>query len=435
MPKSRKNRRALNKNRKNGKQKVCLTGVNCAGLTSKMESFKNLIIKARPCVFFLQETKFRNEGKLRHLKEYQIYELIRKNKQCGGLAIGALEELEPAFISEGDDNTEILVIEINLGIKIRCVNGYGPQENDLNSKKEKFWERIGLEAEEALKDGKGFIVQMDGNLHCGQEMIPGDPNPINSNGKHLKQFLEKYPHLNIVNSTTLCVGTITRKRVTKDRVEEAILDLFICCDKIMSLITKMVVNEDQKLARFTKDRVIESDHCPVELYLDLKHPNKKKERIEIYDYKNVESQKIFRQESSQTQSLTNSFKNEKLNFHQQMSSWKKEFDSILKRSFKKIRLTGKIKETDVTKLINERNKIKCLLKEANVDDTEEIENKLRDIEIDITKRVQENNFKIISDNFSEMINSSSTFKSNGLWKIKKQDVSIQEEEIKHSKKE
>ena len=186
----------------------------------------------------------------------------------------------------------------------------------------------------------------------------------------------------------------------------------------MSLITKMVVNEDQKLARFTKDRVIESDHCPVELYLDLKHPNKKKERIEIYDYKNVESQKIFTQESSQTQSLTNSFKNEKLNFHQQMSSWKKEFDSILKRSFKKIRLTGKIKETDVTKLINERNKIKCLLKEANVDDTEEIENQLRDIEIDITKRVQENNFKIISDNFSEMINSSSTFKLNGLWKIK-----------------
>ena len=80
MPKSRKNRRALNKNRKNGKQKVCLTGVNCAGLTSKMESFKNLIIKARPCVFFLQETKFRNEGKLRHLKEYQIYELIRKKQ-------------------------------------------------------------------------------------------------------------------------------------------------------------------------------------------------------------------------------------------------------------------------------------------------------------------------------------------------------------------
>ena len=276
------------------------------------------------------------------------------------------------------------------------MNGYGPQENDLNSKKEKFWERIGLEAEEALKDGKGFIVQMDENLHCGQEMIPGDPNPIN-----LKQFLEKYPHLNIVNSTTLCVGTITRKRVTKDRVEEAILDLFICCDKIMSLITKMVVNEDQKLARFTKDRVIESDHCPVELYLDLKHPNKKKERIEIYDYKNVESQKIFRQESSQTQSLTNSFKNEELNFHQQMSSWKNELDSILKRIFKKIRLTEKTKETNVTKLMNERNKIKCILKEAKVDNTEEIENKLKDIEIDITKRVQENNFKIISDNFSE----------------------------------
>ena len=51
---------------------------------------------------------------------------------------------------------------------------------------------------------------------------------------------------------------------------------------------------------FTKAKVIESDHCPVELYLDLKHPNKKKERIEIFDYKIFESQMVFRHESLQT---------------------------------------------------------------------------------------------------------------------------------------
>ena len=38
---------------------------------------------------------------------YQIFELIRSSKQGGGMAIGALNEIEPAFISEGDDDTEI----------------------------------------------------------------------------------------------------------------------------------------------------------------------------------------------------------------------------------------------------------------------------------------------------------------------------------------
>ena len=418
ISKKRKNRRGLNKNRKNIEQKVCLIGVNCAGLSSKMNSFKNLILKYQPCVFFLQETKFRNEGKLRHFKEYQTYELIRKDKRCGGLAIGALEELEPAFISEGDDETEILVIEINLGLKIRCVNGYGPQENDLNTKKQKYWDRIGLEAEEAIKDGKGFIVQMDGNLHCGPDIVSSDPNPINANGKYLKNFLEKYPHLNLVNSTSICEGTITRKRVAKGKVEAAILDFFICCDRVMALVTKMVINEDEKLARFTKERVIESDHCPVNLYLDVKHPNKKKERIEIYDYKNSENQEVFRQETSKTQSLSNNFRNPKLNFKQQVSNWKNEFDSIIKRSFKKIRLTGRIKESYVTKLINERNKIKSKIREANGEDTEEMDTNLKSVEIDITNKVQEENFKIISENFNAMRNSSGTIKSNGLWKIK-----------------
>ena len=342
--------------------------------------------------------------------------------------------LEPVFISEGDDTTEILVIEINLGIKIRCVNGYGPQENDLYSKKEKFWERIGLEAEEALINGKGFIVQMDGNLHCGPDIVPGDPNPINTNGKLLQQFLEKYPHLNVVNSTTLCEGTITRKRVANDRVEEAILDFFICCDRIMSLVKKMMVKEDERLARFTKDRVIESDHFPVELYLDLKHPNKIKERIEIYDFKNIESQQFFRQESSKTQSLSKPFLNANLNFHQQVSNWKKEFESLIKRSFKKIRLTGKTKESDVTKLIHERNKIKQKIRAANGDDIDEIENELKSIEAVITKKVQEDNFKIISENFNTLNNSSGTFNSNRLWKIKNKMFPSKKKKKKYGKK-
>ena len=382
-----------------------------------MESFKSLILKSQPCLFFLQETKFKTEGKLKHFNEYQTYELIRKNKTCGGLAIGALEELEPVFISEGDDTTEVLVIEVNMGIKIRCVNSYGPQENDQNEKKENFWERIGREVEEALEDGKAFIFQMDGNLHGGHDLIPGDPNPINNNGKLFRKFLEKYPHLNVINSTEMCEGIITRKRIANDKIEEAVLDFFVCCDRILPLVTKMVVKSDDKLARFTKDRIIESDHSQIELFLDLKHPNKNRERVEIYDFKNIESQNIYREESSKSL-LSNHFKNNQKT-QTQFSSWYAGFQSLLKRCFKKIRLTGRTKKSEISKLIMERRDIMRKLKEAKDEDIEELETKLNKIEANITTKVQDANFKIISENFKSMINNSSNFNSNGLWKIKR----------------
>ena len=42
-----------------------------------------------------------------------------------------MDEVERAFISEGNDETEVLVIEVKLnGMRVRCINGYAPQEND-----------------------------------------------------------------------------------------------------------------------------------------------------------------------------------------------------------------------------------------------------------------------------------------------------------------
>ena len=62
----------------------------------------------------------------------------RKEKAGGGLVIGALEEVKPVWISEGDDDVEILVVEIEImDMKIRCICAYGPQETDCIDKKEK----------------------------------------------------------------------------------------------------------------------------------------------------------------------------------------------------------------------------------------------------------------------------------------------------------
>ena len=52
-------------------------------------------------------------------------------------------------------------------MRVRCINGYAPQENDSMSRKLKFWERVGAEIEDADENDKAIIFQMDGNLHVG----------------------------------------------------------------------------------------------------------------------------------------------------------------------------------------------------------------------------------------------------------------------------
>ena len=84
----------------------------------------------------------------------------------------------------------------------------------------------------------GLIIQMDGNLWAGPNLVPGDPNPENNNGKMFKAFLSKFPHLTVINSMDVCEGIITRQRITKTKNEQSVLDFFIMCDKMTGYIRK-----------------------------------------------------------------------------------------------------------------------------------------------------------------------------------------------------
>ena len=76
-------------------------------------------------------------------------------------------DLSPVWISEGDDTTEVLVVEIHIeGKNIRVINAYGPQMCDNNERKIKFWSRIQEEITDAQDNDIGIIFQMDGNLHA-----------------------------------------------------------------------------------------------------------------------------------------------------------------------------------------------------------------------------------------------------------------------------
>ena len=113
-------------------------------------------------------------------------------------------------------------------IKIRCCVAYGPQEGDSKEKKDAFWEYLDQEVVEATNLEAGLLIHFDGNLWAGKNIIPNDPRDQNRNGKLFEQFLDRNPHLKVVNSMNLCEGLITRKRLRNGKLEQSVLD-FCCC--------------------------------------------------------------------------------------------------------------------------------------------------------------------------------------------------------------
>ena len=64
--------RGKRKNKICYKKEIRFMGVNAAGIRSKLTSFKNALNKLKPGVFFIEETKMKDEGKLK-FENYDIF--------------------------------------------------------------------------------------------------------------------------------------------------------------------------------------------------------------------------------------------------------------------------------------------------------------------------------------------------------------------------
>ena len=78
-----KNRRSLRRNKKKKyNNELVFVVVNAAGVSSKLASFDDLLLKLRPSLWFMQETKMSNGGKIKteNSQKYEIFELVRETK-------------------------------------------------------------------------------------------------------------------------------------------------------------------------------------------------------------------------------------------------------------------------------------------------------------------------------------------------------------------
>ena len=397
-------------------------GVNAAGLSSKLASFDYLLSSLQPSLFFIQESKLKTQGKIKtkNSQNYQIFELIRKNKSGGGLAIGAVEDLNPVFISEGDDDVEVLVIQIEVQqFKIRCIGAYGPQEKDHIERKSNFWTRLSKEVEEAYENDLAIIFQMDGNLWAGPEVVKNDPNECNGNGKMFKKFLQEHPYLSVVNSLDVCQGTLTRVRKLKNKTEMAVLDFFVVCEKIKSFIEKMIIDEDKQfpLSRYLKDGKKDSDHNTLILYMEITFMEKKQDRIEMFNFKSLEGQEEFFKLTEKNRELVKCFQTEE-NIEKQSDAWFKGLNKYFHQSFKKIRsCKNKKKINEVDELLMKRSELVQKMKTTEEKNIEEIEHEIQQVEKEISSLSSKENRDTIINNFSNLTRNDGSTNVNGVWNI------------------
>ena len=360
----------------------------------------------------IQETKLKSNETIScvSVNDFQVYYLNRQKSQGGGVALGVNKDYESTLINEGDDETEAISVKVFLKeFPVRVVTAYGPQENALKDKKDKFWEFMEKEVNDAKLEDDGLLIPMDGNLHAGLNLIKEDPNKQNQNGKLFVEFLERNPHLTVVNTLDVCEGVITRRRELENRIEEAVLDFYIINEKMRPFIRKMKIDEDKEfglvnLAQYKKNkRLIETDHNGLILEMDLNLKNNKPKRVEILNLKNRVCQDAFREETDKNQDLLDCFSNN-LSFEAQSKKWVRTFNNILKNCFKKTRIVPKKEKSKTEKLLIERVKLKKEAKVSHIDDTmkEQIRQRIKEIEDDIGEDVANENFKFVVETMKDL---------------------------------
>ena len=406
----RRHRRAKRNRNKNLSKKLKLIGVNAAGLSSKLTSFTKVLKELQPSVFIVQETKFKKERAL-SIDGYTIYDLVREFKDGGGLLIGCAKEVNPVMIRKGNDNVEAITVEISVSsMVIRCCGAYGPQENCSVDKKDQFWKFVEKEAIEAWNLGAGFILQFDGNLWCGPDVIPGDPNYENKNGKLFKDFLSRQSQLTVVNGLPICKGLITRRRLKQNKAEESIFDFFIVCSRVLPFVTAMNIDEEKNhvLTNYNPAKhglaAIDTDHFTLETDVNLDISKQKPTRREIFHFKNSESLEVFKSITSETKEFTDCFLSDQP-LENQIDRWREVLNNYCMKAFKKVRINEKksfnVIDSETAALIDRRNKLKKI--HQNENEIKEIERRISDIEAKKNRDMIMKNFKKFSDN-SENVN-------------------------------
>ena len=334
-------------------------------------------------------------------EEYEIFESIRQNKEKGGCLIGIHKSLDPVLIEEYSEKFELIVTKVKIANKeIRILTGYGPQETWSDEDKMPFYVALEEEVVKAQAEGKSIIMELDANCKLGTEYIPNDPRTMSGNGKIMAGIVDRH-ELCVANGISDKVkGTITRKRSTKDHIEESVIDLVILSDDMVKYIDSVHIDEEKikvlTSLTHTKKGVIkkESDHNSIET---------------IFNFKDKEGQKKFHEMTENCTKLSSVFdKND--NIEVQSKRFLKELNKMLHQCFKNVRVKESTNK-EVDKLFDRQKVLKRTNDEISKKELKEVEERLAD-------KMAKNMYKNVKEEVDLVKCEDGGFNSGHLWRLK-----------------
>jgi hypothetical protein len=383
-------------------------------VTGKLDSLVSEVKATEANIVTVQETHSTRKGRVVMPKHFVVFETIQAAKN-GGTLCAIHEDLNPKLIEEYNNPFELLVVEIEVQNKsIRIMTGVGPQENWDEDKRNPFF--IALEAEviKAHMSGKSVIVEIDSNSKLGSQYIPKDPHHMSPNGKMLARVIDNNA-LIVANSLSKCKGLITRRRVTKYRTEESCIDVLLFSSDLQQHFTSLLIDEERKHVltkiRNTKNGVVkkESDHHVLLSEFNNIMFTTNNTKHDIYNLKNVECQKRFREYTSKTRMLSSIF-NSSDDIDILAKRFLKKLDGCIAMNFKKIRVSH-VKESDEDKLYKKMRELKG--KEDDKSKTE-IDNIIKEI-----AKLSEGKYQMVMEELNSMKPSEGKIDSQKFWKMKR----------------
>ena len=371
-------------------------------------------------IITLQETHFKRKGKLNDkLVDFEFFEAIRK-KQKGGSLIGVHKSLDPVLIEEFSEDFELLVVEVNIGGReVRIISGYGPQENWRLDEKMPFFRALEGEIVNAKIHGKALYIQMDANSKLGPEMIKGDPHCQSENGKLLAAIIKRHALVVMNNSKKKCSGIITRRRITSKTKEESIIDFVLVCDEMEEIVSSVRIDEERKyvLTKYTKTKkgtkVKESDHHTIITNIKSTwNKNINEKIIEIYNFKDKDGLKKFREMTSKENFLSEVFNNDSQTVTVKTKKFIKRLNFCLSQCFKKVRL----KQTKRNKVMEDLFRTRARLRTKTDDYSQKA---LENVDDRLSEMCAQDNLKAIEEACGNLSCETGGLNAGNLWQLKK----------------
>ena len=311
--------------------------------------------------------------------------------------------------------------------KESVIAGYGPQECAPVVVREMYRNTIEEQVVRAQLSGCSIIIAEDSNAKLGPEWLPNDPHPMSENGELLANMILRQ-NLHLMNKSPKCVGgPITRRRLVNNREEASCIDFILISQDLLEHMESAIIDSNQlySLTKYNTTKgvpsVKRSDHYTLIANFSMSWRTKPIPRVEVFKLRDSESLQQFNKITTNTPALMKCFE-EDLSIVEACDRWYKEFNKLIHRCFKKIRITETPPKNTIDhqihKLLTDVKHLKELLPGTSQMCKPTLQYEISSYEKLIAELQGEKCKKIIKEETRTMTRNES-FDPHSAWKIKK----------------